>query len=68
MFGDVAPRRPKLHTCVLNTNDVSLENTTISREAILSDMRIIAGDHPYRRPSPPPFIYDALLSKDTSEP
>ena len=58
MFGDLAPRRPKLQTCVLEatTGAVSgavssssqtpekLKKTSVSREAILSDMRLIAGE------------------------
>lgn len=64
MFGDLAPRRPKLQTCGLEatTGAVAvsggtsgavpsssqtpekLKKTSVSREAILSDMRLIAGE------------------------
>eukprot|EP00602_Paraphysomonas_sp_CaronLab_P009333 CAMPEP_0185037418 /NCGR_PEP_ID=MMETSP1103-20130426/31783_1 /TAXON_ID=36769 /ORGANISM="Paraphysomonas bandaiensis, Strain Caron Lab Isolate" /LENGTH=910 /DNA_ID=CAMNT_0027575375 /DNA_START=309 /DNA_END=3041 /DNA_ORIENTATION=- len=49
LFGDLAPRRPKLHTCFIDTHQSTSspvtvkESTSVSREAILSDMRLIAG-------------------------
>lgn len=62
LFGDLAPRRPKLRTCgfdatarsqLTGVTSASLmhhtppekrDKTSVSREAILSDMRLIAGN------------------------
>jgi hypothetical protein len=63
LFGDLAPRRPKLRTvgfdstarsqltavasssAVHHTPPEKRDSSSVSREAILSDMRLIAGKH-----------------------